>query len=157
MEGVVELGYVRGLMLEKGLRAMPWLMFLHVLAFLFAAATYNFYLEFGFPLAALAGAASGLLSLPLEPATAPRAVAGASAYLHYRYSLLGPVYLVPVRVYQESRMAHSKIYVVDDVAVTGSANLTRSGLWRNLKTIIVHEDPEAEEVAGQFLEIWEGA
>lgn len=76
-------------------------------------------------------------------------------YLLYRYSPPRPEYLVPVKVYPESRMAHSKIYVVDDVAVTGSANLTRSGLWRNIETVTVHEGPEAEEVARQFLELWE--
>ncbi|MCE4602028.1 MAG: phospholipase D-like domain-containing protein [Desulfurococcales archaeon] len=62
--------------------------------------------------------------------------------------------LIPVKVYPARAIVHSKMYIIDGVAVTGSANLTRSGLWRNMETITIHEGPEAEEVASQFLKAW---
>ncbi|NPA84692.1 MAG: phosphatidylserine/phosphatidylglycerophosphate/cardiolipin synthase family protein [Crenarchaeota archaeon] len=40
-------------------------------------------------------------------------------------------------VVDESNFIHSKIYVFDDVVITGSANLTHSGLWKNEETVIV--------------------
>ncbi len=65
---------------------------------------------------------------------------------------------VPLRIYPVSRLVHSKIYIVDGVAVTGSVNLTKTGLWRNTETITIHEDPqEVREIEEQFMALWTGA
>lgn len=39
-----------------------------------------------------------------------------------------------------SRFTHSKIYIIDDTGAVGSANLTRSGLWNNLETLVIMRD-----------------
>ena len=62
---------------------------------------------------------------------------------------------VPLLVYPQDRMVHAKIYIIDNTAITGSANLTRSGLWRNMETLTIHEDPEEiRQVEEQFLQVW---
>ncbi len=56
---------------------------------------------------------------------------------------------------------HSKIYIIDNVAVVGSANLTESGLFRNIEFVAVIRDPdmvkEIEEVFKEIVEhpVWE--
>jgi len=56
---------------------------------------------------------------------------------------------------------HSKMYIVDDVAIVGSANLTESGLFRNIEFVAVIRDPELikeiEELFEEIVEhpIWE--
>ncbi len=39
-----------------------------------------------------------------------------------------------------SRFTHSKIYIIDDTGAVGSANLTRSGPWNNLETLVIMRD-----------------
>ena len=56
---------------------------------------------------------------------------------------------------------HSKMYIVDDVVIVGSANLTESGLFRNIEFVAVIKDPELikeiEELYEEIVEhpIWE--
>ncbi len=49
---------------------------------------------------------------------------------------------------------HSKLYVIDDVAISGSANLTVSGLWKNYETITIFEGREARDVVSLFKKMW---
>ncbi len=46
---------------------------------------------------------------------------------------------------KRKEFTHSKIYISDHISATGSANLTESGLWRNVETIVVMRDPEVTE------------
>ncbi len=62
-----------------------------------------------------------------------------------------------VVVLPSSRIAHTKMIISDNVAVTGSANLTKRGLWRNMETITIHEGAELGELIRQFNSIWEDA
>ncbi len=51
---------------------------------------------------------------------------------------------------------HSKIYIIDDVAIIGSANLTESGLFRNIEFVAVIRNPELiKEIEDLFEEIVE--
>ena len=50
---------------------------------------------------------------------------------------------------------HSKLYIIDDVAISGSANLTVSGLWRNYETVTVFEGKEAKELISLFKRMWD--
>ncbi len=56
---------------------------------------------------------------------------------------------------------HAKIYIFDDCAILGSANLTDGGLASNREAIICLDQPEdlqaIEEVRALFLELWEQA
>jgi hypothetical protein len=56
---------------------------------------------------------------------------------------------------------HAKIYIFDDAALLGSANLTDAGLMANREAVICldqSEDLDAiEEVRSLFLELWESA
>jgi len=62
---------------------------------------------------------------------------------------------IPLLVYPQDRMVHAKVYIIDNTAITGSANLTRSGLWRNMESLTIHEDPEElGQVEEQFLQFW---
>lgn len=57
---------------------------------------------------------------------------------------------------EQGKFIHSKIYVADNErAVTGSANLTYSGLHSNDETVHVTENvEEAHEVQRNFMELW---
>jgi len=50
----------------------------------------------------------------------------------------------------EERFIHAKIYVKDGYAVVGSANLTESGLWKNVEHIVIFEGEEAEQIVNDF-------
>lgn len=54
---------------------------------------------------------------------------------------------------------HSKMYVIDDqYAVTGSANLTRPGMWQNGETINIYQIPaEVRAVREAFENAWKDA
>jgi hypothetical protein len=56
---------------------------------------------------------------------------------------------------------HAKIYLFDDTALLGSANLTMSGLMANREAVICLDQPEdfdsIEEIRALFLELWESA
>jgi len=51
---------------------------------------------------------------------------------------------------------HSKIYIVDDsFAITGSANLTFSGMNKNVETINLHENyEEVQKIEREFMKLW---
>ncbi len=55
------------------------------------------------------------------------------------------------------KFVHAKIYVVDGVAVVGSANLTWKGLHENVECLVVMRGEAAEAVKKAFEEIWEKA
>lgn len=56
---------------------------------------------------------------------------------------------------------HAKIYIFDDAALVGSANLTDAGLMANREAVICLDQPgdldTIEEVRSLFLELWESA
>ncbi len=49
---------------------------------------------------------------------------------------------------------HSKLYIIDDVVISGSANLTVSGLWKNYETITIFKENEAKELVSLFKKMW---
>lgn len=61
---------------------------------------------------------------------------------------------VDLRVVPKSRFVHSKILVVDNVGIIGSANLTKTGLWHNIETIAIFVGEEAEKVEEAFNSVW---
>jgi hypothetical protein len=67
--------------------------------------------------------------------------------------------LVSVRYYTD-RLFHAKLYVVDDVAMVGSANLTAAGLKLNSEvSVVLHKgrDPAFEALPSIFARLWEFA
>jgi len=46
---------------------------------------------------------------------------------------------LPLEIYvvDDTHFVHSKIYVFDDIVITGSANLTQHGLWKNTESIVI--------------------
>ncbi len=56
----------------------------------------------------------------------------------------------------DERFVHAKIYVVDgNYAVTGSANLTDAGLWKNAEHIIIFKNPtEVEMIEHDYEHLW---
>ena len=61
---------------------------------------------------------------------------------------------VDLRVVPKSRFVHSKILVVDNVGIIGSANLTKTGLWHNIETIAVFFGEEVKKVEETFNSVW---
>ena len=55
------------------------------------------------------------------------------------------------------KFVHAKMYIADGkYAVTGSANLTESGLWRNIEHIIIINNPnDVEKLEDDFQHLWE--
>ncbi len=39
-----------------------------------------------------------------------------------------------------NRFTHSKFYIIDNIGAVGSANLTRSGLWKNVEVLVIMKD-----------------
>lgn len=67
--------------------------------------------------------------------------------------------LVTVRYYT-SREFHAKLYIIDDVALVGSANLTNAGLMSNREVSVVlrkDRDPAFDELPGMFNLFWDYA
>lgn len=65
---------------------------------------------------------------------------------------------VRVRVVGRDRfLVHSKIIIVDDEAIVGSANLTRTALWRNHETVTIYEPGESGEAVEAFERLWREA
>ncbi len=53
------------------------------------------------------------------------------------------------------KFVHEKIYLSDDMAITGSANLTYSGMHRNVEHIYVIRDPaRVKELRAHFEGLW---
>jgi len=66
---------------------------------------------------------------------------------------------VTVRYYTSDRF-HAKVYIIDDTALVGSANLTDSGLKANREVSVVltrDRDPVFEELPGLFDILWDYA
>ena len=61
---------------------------------------------------------------------------------------------VDLRVVPKSRFVHSKILIVDDIGIIGSANLTKAGLWHNIETIAVFFGEEVKKVEETFNSVW---
>jgi phosphatidylserine/phosphatidylglycerophosphate/cardiolipin synthase-like enzyme len=75
-------------------------------------------------------------------------------YIFYKYGLvfIAKPELDLVVFNKRKKFTHSKIYISDDISVTGSANLTESGLWNNIETVVVIRDKEiTEEISKVFL------
>lgn len=74
-----------------------------------------------------------------------------------RQALADP--LVTLRFYT-SRSFHAKLYIIDDVAMVGSANLTEAGLMTNREVSVVlrkGRDPAFDELPGMFNMFWDYA
>ncbi|MEB3851844.1 MAG: phospholipase D-like domain-containing protein [Desulfurococcales archaeon] len=54
-------------------------------------------------------------------------------------------------------LVHSKIIIADDRAIVGSANLTKTALWRNHETVTIYEPGEEGEAVEAFEELWRKA
>ncbi len=65
-----------------------------------------------------------------------------------------PIPRVHLRIVPKSKFVHSKIYIIDDVGIIGSANLTRAGLWHNMETIAIFTDKELNEIEEAFNTAW---
>ncbi|MCL4365291.1 MAG: phospholipase D family protein [Candidatus Marsarchaeota archaeon] len=53
------------------------------------------------------------------------------------------------------QFVHAKIYISDNMAITGSANLTYKGTHRNLEQIsITYNSDEISRLRGQFWDMW---
>ena len=54
------------------------------------------------------------------------------------------------------KFVHAKMYISDGkYAVTGSANLTESGLWRNIEHVIIINNPkDVEKLEDDFEHLW---
>ena len=52
---------------------------------------------------------------------------------------------------------HVKLYVFDDkLAVVGSANLTRNGMWNNIEHVVVFDQPdEVQQLKHDFEKLWQ--
>ena len=62
--------------------------------------------------------------------------------------------------YYTSRDFHAKLYIIDDVAMVGSANLTEAGLMTNREVSVVlrkGRDPAFDELPGMFNMFWDYA
>ena len=52
---------------------------------------------------------------------------------------------------KDNDFTHSKLYILDDIAVISSANFTESGLWKNIEEIVVFSDKQTvDEIVGIF-------
>lgn len=61
---------------------------------------------------------------------------------------------VDLRVVPKSKFVHSKILIVDDIGIIGSANLTKAGLWHNIETIAIFSGEEIKKVEEAFNNVW---
>ena len=61
---------------------------------------------------------------------------------------------INVRVSYEV-FVHAKMYIIDDVAYTGSMNLTVSGVEKNVEIIQRHENEGVKKLEEEFIKIWE--
>lgn len=59
-----------------------------------------------------------------------------------------------VKVRFHNGSLHAKLWVFDERAVTGSANLTKQALSENVELLITHEGTLASTLANDFLNIW---
>ena len=61
---------------------------------------------------------------------------------------------IKVKVGNE-RFIHEKIYLADDYAIVGSANLTYSGLHKNVEHIeVIHDGEKLSQMGRHFEELW---
>ncbi len=73
----------------------------------------------------------------------------------YQEEAFGPPRKVlDVKFVPEDKLVHSKIYIFDDVAFIGSANLTYNSLWKNVETLEIFRGEEVHKVEKEFEKIW---
>ena len=107
------------------------------------------YFSFAEPIVSAAAAGKHVhLLVGLNPATSPRA--------------LEEVHGVPgVDIRYLTRRFHAKIYIFDDAALLGSANLTDAGLHSNREAVICFDQEEdtadVDDILALFFELWGSA
>lgn len=80
------------------------------------------------------------------------AILGALAFKRRRDIGLNMEVKVP-----RGRFVHEKIYLSDDMAITGSANLTYSGMHRNVEHIyVIRDQARVKELRSHFEHLWAG-
>jgi phosphatidylserine/phosphatidylglycerophosphate/cardiolipin synthase-like enzyme len=82
---------------------------------------------------------------------------GVSFYLFFQKEKVNFSFKIPMIVYnKDNDFTHSKLYILDDIAVISSANFTESGLWKNIEEIVVFSDKQTvDEIVGIFNRIKE--
>jgi len=75
-----------------------------------------------------------------------------SFYLFFQKEKVNFSFKIPMIVYnKDNDFTHSKLYILDDIAVISSANFTESGLWKNIEEIVVFSDKQTvDEIVGIF-------
>ncbi len=74
----------------------------------------------------------------------------------YQEEAFGPPRkLLEVKFVPEEKFVHSKIYIFDDVAFIGSANLTYNSLWKNVETVEIFKGEEVQKIEEEFHKIWD--
>lgn len=68
------------------------------------------------------------------------------------FNVVYPFDLIIQRKKGNNYFLHSKIYIVDNHAYITSANLTQSGLWKNIESLVSIEDKNAVEELIKFIE-----
>jgi phosphatidylserine/phosphatidylglycerophosphate/cardiolipin synthase-like enzyme len=78
-------------------------------------------------------------------------------YLFFKKEKVSFAFKLPMIVYnKDNDFTHSKLYVLDDIAIIGSANFTESGLWRNIEEVVIFSDKSTvEEIVEIFNRIKE--
>jgi phosphatidylserine/phosphatidylglycerophosphate/cardiolipin synthase-like enzyme len=82
---------------------------------------------------------------------------GIYIYLFFQKERVSFSFKIPMIVYNKDYdFTHSKLYILDDIAVISSANFTESGLWKNIEEIVVFSDKQTvDEIVGVFNRIKE--
>jgi len=77
---------------------------------------------------------------------------GISFYLFLQKEKVNFSFKIPMIVYnKDNDFTHSKLYILDNIAVISSANFTESGFWRNIEEIVVFSDKQTvDEMVGIF-------
>ncbi|MGB9703255.1 MAG: phospholipase D family protein [Candidatus Micrarchaeia archaeon] len=75
-----------------------------------------------------------------------------SFYLFLQKEKVTFSFKIPMIVYdKDNDFTHSKLYILDNVAILSSANFTESGLWRNIEEIVIFSDEKiVNEIVGIF-------
>ncbi len=80
----------------------------------------------------------------------------ASIMLIYMTLLLTRTKKGKVNVKTPKRFVHAKVYISDNVAIVGSANLTQRGMYSNIEHIdIIRDNSEINKLRKMFWEMWD--
>ena len=74
------------------------------------------------------------------------------ASMRESFNVIYPFSLIIQRRKGNNYFLHSKLYIVDNHAYITSANLTQSGLWKNIESLVSIEDKNAVEELIKFVE-----